>query len=282
MGSARQTGRVRTRLSLVGIALAVALVAGGCGSDDDAASTTAEFVELLQRDDVDDRRAGRPAAGRTRRGVSGAEDVRFPAGRDGAELHGIVAGSGTSGIVLAHESQQDAVRLGILRPHAGRRWTAGAGVRLRRERHVRHADRRAPRPRRAGGCCRAASPRGHHSCGDRASKGGTGVVGAAARPDAGIDAVVGLSGPTSYMHTDAAATAPSVTVPALFVAAEDDDTAPEAAQALADACGCPDPQVLIVPGARHGADLLHVDSPDASRVTDAVLALVSQALSGTG
>lgn len=267
---------MRTRLSLVGIALVVALVAGGCGSDDDAASTPPSSRN--SSNETTSTTAGEPpgSAEDTACGVSGAEDVRFPAGRDGAELHGIVAGSGTAGIVLAHESQQDACDWAFFVPTLvddGRLVLAfdfagnGTSDALTDERLDLDVQAAAAELRVRGATTVVAIG---------ASKGGTGVVGAAALPDAGIDAVVSLSGPTSYMHTDAAAAAPSVTVPALFVAAEDDDTAPEAAQTLADACGCPDPQVLIVPGARHGADLLHVDSPDASRVTDAVLALVSQ------
>jgi hypothetical protein len=256
--------------------LAVALVAGSCGSDDDAAGTPTS--------------SGNPSAETTSTtagespgsevdaacGLSGAEDVRFPAGRDGAELHAIVAGSGTAGIVLAHEAQQDACDWAFFVPTLvddGRLVLAfdfardGTSDVLTDGRLDLDVQAAAAELRARGATTVVAIG---------ASKGGTGVVGAAALPDAGIDAVVSLSGATSYLQTDAAATAPSVTVPALFVAAEDDGRAPVAAHTLADACGCPDPQVLIVAGARHGADLLRVDSPDTDRVTDAVLALASQ------
>jgi hypothetical protein len=266
---------VRTRPTLIGLALAVVLIAGGCGDDDAASTPTSSRSSSTETTSTT---AAQPAGSEevAACGVSGAEDVRFPAGRDGAELHAIVAGSGTAGVVLAHQAQQDACDWAFFVPTLvddGRLVLAFDFARDGTS-DVLTDGRLDLDVQAAAAAWRARGATTVVAIG--ASKGGTGVVGAAALPGAGIDGVVSLSGPTAYQQTDAAATAPSVTVPALFVAAEDDHAAPEAAQTMADACGCPDPQVLIVPGARHGTELLRLDSPDTDRVTDAVLALVSQ------
>jgi pimeloyl-ACP methyl ester carboxylesterase len=91
-----------------------------------------------------------------------------------------------------------------------------------------------------------------------ASMGGTAALVAGANIRPRVDGVVSLSGPTSYRRLDALRTAPRLTAPALFLAAELDTSFadfPGDARQLYAATGSESKRLEIVPGGRHGINL---------------------------
>jgi pimeloyl-ACP methyl ester carboxylesterase len=89
-----------------------------------------------------------------------------------------------------------------------------------------------------------------------ASMGGTAVLGAASRVDPAVVGVISISGPQAWAGVNALAAAPAVTVPALFIAAEYDQPFADDARALYQACGAHDKKLSIEPGGNHGTALL--------------------------
>jgi pimeloyl-ACP methyl ester carboxylesterase len=105
------------------------------------------------------------------------------------------------------------------------------------------------------------------------SMGGTAAVAAAARITPPVAGVVSLSGPEEYRGADAAAAAPRLRMPALFVAAEDDPPFADAARALYRAAPGPDKRLLLLQGGGHGTALLEFgdQAPRARRALDQFL-----------
>jgi pimeloyl-ACP methyl ester carboxylesterase len=88
------------------------------------------------------------------------------------------------------------------------------------------------------------------------SMGGTAAIAAAARITPPVAGVVSLSGSEEYQGTDAAAAAPRLRLPVLFVAAEDDPPFDDAARALYKAVPGHDKRLLVLEGGGHGTSLL--------------------------
>ncbi len=199
--------------------------------------------------------------------------ARFVAG-DGTRLLGVVVGSGPRGVALGHESDSD---LCSWMPYA--RKLAAAGVRVLALSHRGHGssgNARLPANRRRLDLDFAAAVSVLRSRGvDRvflggASMGGTGaVVAAAAHPDS-VAGVVSISAPTRFSTLDALAQARSLRVPALYLAAREDEPFATDAQALHDASAWPDKRLVVFDGARHGTQLLR-DATVAELVTRFVL-----------
>jgi esterase/lipase len=95
-----------------------------------------------------------------------------------------------------------------------------------------------------------------------ASKGGTAVLGAAARIQVKVSGVVSLSAPQAYADVDALPAMPTFTVPVLFVVATNDHPFTVAAQLLYDACATKDKALSVQPGSSHGTALLAEDVRD--------------------
>ena len=93
--------------------------------------------------------------------------------------------------------------------------------------------------------------------------GGTAALAAAGTPDSGIDGVVSLSAVSSWLQTEAASSAATISVPVLFAAAENDGSTAETAQMTSAKCGCAYPDVLLFGGSRHGTRLL-AEGPDSA------------------
>jgi dienelactone hydrolase len=109
-----------------------------------------------------------------------------------------------------------------------------------------------------------------------ASRGGTAVLVAGASLKPPPKAVIALSAPAVYNQDDAASAVANLTVPTLFVAAEDDGSIPADAQSMS-AKVAPNLRTLkIVPGGSHGKNLL-IPAFDGA---DQALAAINTMLSG--
>jgi pimeloyl-ACP methyl ester carboxylesterase len=89
-----------------------------------------------------------------------------------------------------------------------------------------------------------------------ASKGGTSALYAAAHAQPRVAGVVSLSGPMDIDGVDAVAAVRTLTVPALFVAAEGDGSFAAAALQLHAVCASRDKKLDLEPGGAHGWELL--------------------------
>jgi pimeloyl-ACP methyl ester carboxylesterase len=245
--------------------VALALVVAGCGRDGASggpaatATTTAPATTL-------------PAIGEgCLAPAERAHTLRFRAD-DGASVAAVVLGRGRAGVVLAH---QVSASLCQMLPYArelakqGYRALAldlegyGASTQPPGEGHYDADVVAAVQALRDRGATRVALL--------GASLGGTTVVTAAARTRPPVDAVVCLSGPSSFSNMDAAAAAKDVTAPALFVGGRQDPGAVEAARTMYGAAREPGRLLLVVPGPYHGVDLLDPTlGPDAAKVRAAV------------
>lgn len=206
--------------------------------------------------------------------LDAAVDVQFPAGRGTGQLHGVLDGAGDLGVVLAHESGQDACNWAFFVQEmaaSGRQVLAfdfngdgssddiGDG---RLDLDVLAAVREL----RARGASRVVVI--------GASKGATAAVAAAATPESGIDGVVSLSAVLAYAEVDAARAVPSLSVPSLFVGAVLDASRDEIAQSFADSCAC-ESRALILDGGLHGINLL-IAGPHQDEVRAAIEDLIAE------
>lgn len=100
-----------------------------------------------------------------------------------------------------------------------------------------------------------------------ASKGGTAVLTAAAKVQPPADAVVSLSGPQQYGQMDAAAAVPGLTAPILYMAADGDTEFADSTKALSKASvKARENSLYIVTGANHGVSMLD-DAGNWAKVT---------------
>ncbi|HEX6538000.1 MAG TPA: alpha/beta hydrolase-fold protein [Candidatus Dormibacteraeota bacterium] len=89
-----------------------------------------------------------------------------------------------------------------------------------------------------------------------ASMGGTGALVAAASSTQSIAAVAALSAPTSFMGLDGLAASRQLTLPVLFMAAQDNGEFPGDARAMYAACPSAHKQLEVLSGSDHGTQLL--------------------------
>ncbi len=102
-----------------------------------------------------------------------------------------------------------------------------------------------------------------------ASMGGTGAIAAATqRP---VAAVVTLSAPDAFEGVDAVSAASRLDVPALLIAAEDNQPYPDDAATIAAASPSP-AEVVVLSGSRHGTDMFHDHDP---ALSDRILAFLA-------
>jgi alpha-beta hydrolase superfamily lysophospholipase len=252
---------VRARLPLA-LVLAVALVAGVSTRPAAAPATPA---------------AKQPPPLRLKqRCVTKAERRRvvwFPSA-DGTRLIGVMLGRGDGAVALAH---QGASTLCIWVPYARRLAAAGYRVLVYDQRHYGSSawPRSSVRLFRvdldAIGAVRELRRRGAKRVVlAGASLGASAVVAAAASARPPVDGVVSLASPSVFVSVDAARAASRLTVPSLFVAAEDDEPFDGDARALYAAAPAADKQLVVVPGPLHGVALLGV--PAVRALVDAWIA----------
>ena len=207
-----------------------------------------------------------------RRGI-----VRFTA-PDRVRLIGVVFGRGPNAVVLAHQGgggggealcswvpyARSLARAGyrvLAFDHRGR---GSSSVPSRPDRLARiHADvMGAVALLRSRGATRVVV--------GGASLGGAAAVAAAAQIRPAVQGVFTLGAPQAFGSADAGAAARVLQVPALFMAAEDDDPFDDEARALYDVCTSVDKRLAVLPGSRHGAPQLR--DPQAKGILDAWIA----------
>jgi pimeloyl-ACP methyl ester carboxylesterase len=103
-----------------------------------------------------------------------------------------------------------------------------------------------------------------------ASRGGTATLVAAAALTPPPAAVISLSAPAAYAGEDAGPTAPKLSAPTLYVAAQDDAPFPADAQALYDATPAAVRTLTVVPGRTHGTALLTTTADGTDQAAKAV------------
>jgi pimeloyl-ACP methyl ester carboxylesterase len=186
----------------------------------------------------------------------GGEEIRF--GANGAtNLGGVLGGTGTTGIVLAHQNGGSVCEWKDVAPELvdkGYRVLAfdfqGFGVSQAGNGTTPTDDvTAAVSTLRARGATEVVLV--------GASMGGTYSLAAAAAVGPPVAAVISASGPAVFNGISAEAAVPKLTMPVLFVAAEYDGDAIAAVKALHPAAKkSPDAQLKVVSGSLHGYELL--------------------------
>jgi hypothetical protein len=180
--------------------------------------------------------------------------VRLPGDGD-AGIDAVLLGTGTTGVVLANQSDEDLC--GWKSTYAGH--LLGLGYRV----GVFNYTAQGPPDSDVTAVAAALRERGATKLFlVGASMGGTAVLGAASRADPAVAGVISISGPAAWAGVNAVEAVPHITVPALFIAAEYDSPFVDNARTLYRDCAARDKNLSIEPGSAHGTGLLtdHVSS----------------------
>jgi pimeloyl-ACP methyl ester carboxylesterase len=218
--------------------------------------------------------------------VTGSRAVRFAAGEH-VRLAGRVFGSGSVGVVLAHQVDNDQ---SAWFPYARRLATRGY--------RVLTFDLRGYCPGGVDGCS-SGNPDVEASADDvdaavrfiqgggvrtvfliGASVGGQAVLVSAARSGGAIAGVVSLSAPEFFAYEITAGTLAGVTMPSLFIAGRSDGDAAASARDFSRWVRGPT-DLLVIDTAEHGTDLVSPASPTLARaVSGRILAFLDRYASG--
>jgi pimeloyl-ACP methyl ester carboxylesterase len=190
----------------------------------------------------------------------------------GVYLGGVELGTGTKGVVLAHQAGGDACQwlpFGRQLAAAGYRVLAfdfaGSGV----SGPLANGDKRDDNVVAA-----AAYLHGHGVLSVvliGASMGGNASLVAAPRVMPPVNGVISLSAPVDYDGLDASGAAPKLSVPALYIAGAREAKYADAARTLYAATPGDTKTLLLASGDQHGVALLEKAEPDAAKVRKAIL-----------
>jgi dienelactone hydrolase len=187
-----------------------------------------------------------------------AREVVFSSSK-GETVIGAVLGTGSVGVVLAHQVQSD---LCEWLPYAKTLRDMGRRVLIFDFGLDRSGDvAGAAKELRAEGVAKLVLV--------GASIGGTASLVAASVISPPVDGVASLSGPAAYSVMDGMAAAQLLRIPVLFMAAQNDQERPydfpRDARAMYAACPSSHKQLLIVPGNDHGSEMLTGNAGDQAR-----------------
>ncbi|SNT44889.1 Alpha/beta hydrolase family protein [Asanoa hainanensis] len=233
------------RRGMLACAAVAVLLLAGCGSDDGGAAVIAPSPTG-------------PVPGAACPGMaSGAAAKPVHFGDDGAtNLAGLIGGKGTTGVVLAHQAQADLCQW-IL----GFNELIGKGYRvLAFDFHGHGSSESAEVGFDEDVVAAAATLRSDGATSIvlvGASMGGTFSIAATPKITPPVAGVISVSAPLAYGGVSAQESAPKLTVPALFLAQQDDGLFGDAAKQFKTAAtASPDAQLLVTPGATHGVPLV--------------------------
>lgn len=207
--------------------------------------------------------AGRASAEATRHPcVPKTAEIRFKAA-DGTRLAGYRLGRGRTAVVLAHQSRGDACQwASYARRLAGRGYLVIAfdfrSYGDSQQRGGRAAGRLSADVTAAARAARARGATKVFAIG--ASMGGTAAIVAGAHTRPRLTGVISLSGPASFGAVSAIDVTPKLTIPVLYLAAQLDQDFALDAQRLYDATASRDKAVQVLPGGRHGVELVRFDA----------------------
>jgi pimeloyl-ACP methyl ester carboxylesterase len=218
---------------LVVASLGVLLLATGCGGDKKSSAPKSPPPTPVAAC-VDD--AQQRAGGFTR------------AHGRGRPVSGVIFGSGTTGVVLANQSDGDLCQW---QPYALE--LAGQGYRTAVFNYTGQDS--PPDVLAAIDALRAKGAQKVFLIG--ASMGGTAVLDAASQTQPPVAGVVDLSGPESYAGANALTAVQKLTVPVLFIAGQYDAGFIDNTNHLYAACVCKDKQLSVEPTGDHGVSLLN-------------------------
>ena len=206
-----------------------------------------------------------------------AHVLRFRA-TDGVRLVGVELGAGPHVVILAHQGASDlCIWVPYGRTLAGRGYrvlvfdhrgfgSSGQSGRSTRRDRVDYDVLAAIQTMRGRGATTVVVGGG--------SLGGAAALAGSARAVPPVDAVMSLSSPTRYEKIDVLAAARRITVPALFMAADEDQPFPYEARTMYEACPAAEKQLAIFPGFEHGVLILR--DPQALALVDEFVARHSQ------
>ncbi len=218
---------------LVGVLAGVVIVAGGCGSGEKSTvRKSPEPTAVAACINDDQQRAG---------GFTQAHG-------SGRAVSGVVFGSGTTGVVMANQSDGDLCQW---QPYALELMRKGYRTAV-----FNYTGQDSPLDVLAAvDVLRAKGVQKVFLIG--ASMGGTAVLDAASQAQPPVAGVVDLSGPESYAGANALAAVQKLTVPALFIAGQYDTSFIDNTNHLYAACVCKDKQLSVEPSGDHGVSLLN-------------------------
>ncbi|GIF69632.1 hypothetical protein Ais01nite_76670 [Asanoa ishikariensis] len=233
------------RRGMLACAAVAVLLLAGCGSDEGGAVAVAPSPTG-------------PVPGASCPGMAsgvGAKPVHF--GVDGAtNLAGLIGGKGTTGVVLAHQAEADLCQ-----------WILGFNELIDKGYRVLAFDFHGHGSSEssevgfdedvvaAAATLRADGATSIVLVG--ASMGGTFSIAATPKITPPVAGVVSVSAPLAYGGVSAQQETPKISVPALFLANQDDGLFGDAAKEFkAAATASPDAQVLVTSGAIHGVPLV--------------------------
>lgn len=246
-------------------AATVLLLAGCAGGTSIATRTTATPSSALSPNP-----SATPVDASCGTSTAGGQTVRF--GAAGAtNLVGVVVGTGTTGVVLAHQSRGNRCQWGAYAhelAQAGYRSLifdfAGSGLST-------GSDTNDAAVVAAAGYLRSQGVNTVVLIG--ASMGGTAVLAAAPQITPPVGAVASLSGPARFDGVDAAEAVKKLTVPVLYAVCDSDSGFANDAQTLSDATRAgTDKKLLVAPNcSSHGVQLVdRTGGPEATAVRAAI------------
>ncbi|WP_093711916.1 alpha/beta hydrolase family protein [Actinacidiphila alni] len=172
--------------------------------------------------------------------------ITFP-GTDGQDVEGYLDGTGSTGLVLAHQADGDVCQWV---PHAQE--LAADGYRVLA---VNSAGSEVRELTAAATYLRSKGVTKLLLVG--ASKGGTSVLSAAGTIAPPVDAVVSLSAPTTYSGMDASMVVPNLAMPIFYMAAEFDSPFQDSTKELSKLSKkAQENELTIVGGSNHGVSML--------------------------
>lgn len=258
------------------VTLLLAAAAAACGGGHDGQGASRATTTTAAATTTTAAGAG-AATGSGACDIAGGRDITFPAGRKNANLHAVATGRGPTAVVLAHESDDDACAWAFFVPQlaaTGRQVLAFDFSGKGQSDYV--GDGRLDLDVLAA-VAQARKQGATKVVVIGASMGGTAVVTAAGAPTSGIDGVVSISAPASYLNADAEAAAAHLKVPAMFAASRRDKTYAQVAEAMSRSCGCAYPKVFLFDGSLHGLELLK-DTSDGPPLRAGIDQLLARAL----